>query len=108
LTEVKNVGSLSYTQQLRDFTTYSQANGLDSVYPALRSPPKIAKEGKIYMEDYMKDGQVRSFLVKGDTVAFKEELKTLGGRWNRTLGGWTFPKSKEVEVAEFLKLKTRF
>jgi len=29
LTEVKNVGSLSYTQQLRDFTTYSQANGLD-------------------------------------------------------------------------------
>jgi RHS repeat-associated protein len=29
LTEVKNVGSLSYTQQLRDFTTYSQVNGLD-------------------------------------------------------------------------------
>jgi RHS repeat-associated protein len=29
LTEVKNVGSLSYTQQLQDFTTYSQANGLD-------------------------------------------------------------------------------
>jgi len=29
LTEVKNVGTLSYTQQLRDFTTYSQANGLD-------------------------------------------------------------------------------
>lgn len=29
LTEVKNVGSLSYTQQLRDFTTYSQTNRLD-------------------------------------------------------------------------------
>jgi hypothetical protein len=29
LTEVKNVGSLSYTQQLQDFTTYSQANGLN-------------------------------------------------------------------------------
>ncbi|MDR3468688.1 MAG: RHS repeat-associated core domain-containing protein [Xanthobacteraceae bacterium] len=29
LTEVKNVGSLSYTQQLRDFTTYSQMNGLN-------------------------------------------------------------------------------
>jgi RHS repeat-associated protein len=29
LTEVKNVGSLSYSQQLRDFTTYSQANGLN-------------------------------------------------------------------------------
>ena len=29
LTEVKNAGSLSFTQQLRDFTTYSQAKGLD-------------------------------------------------------------------------------
>lgn len=29
LTEVKNVGSLSYTTQLLDFTTYSQANGLN-------------------------------------------------------------------------------
>lgn len=29
LTEVKNVGSLSYSQQLRDFTAYSQANGLN-------------------------------------------------------------------------------
>jgi RHS repeat-associated protein len=28
LTEVKNVKSLSYTQQLRDFTSYAQANGL--------------------------------------------------------------------------------
>jgi hypothetical protein len=29
LTEVKNVNSLSYTQQLRDFSTYSQQNGLN-------------------------------------------------------------------------------
>lgn len=28
LSEVKNVGSLSYTQQLRDFTRYSNENGL--------------------------------------------------------------------------------
>jgi RHS repeat-associated protein len=28
LTEVKNVKSLSYTQQLRDFASYAQANGL--------------------------------------------------------------------------------
>jgi hypothetical protein len=28
LTEVKNVGSLSYTQQLRDFAAYASANGL--------------------------------------------------------------------------------
>ena len=28
LSEVKNVGSLSYTQQLRDFASYARANGL--------------------------------------------------------------------------------
>ena len=41
LTEVKNVGSLSYTQQLQDFTTYSQANGLDfsCMFDHLRSSP---------------------------------------------------------------------
>jgi hypothetical protein len=64
---------------------------------------KILKEDKIYMEDYEKDGKVRSFIVKGDTKAMKDKLKDLGGRWNGTLGGWIFPKTKEVEVAGFLK-----
>lgn len=64
---------------------------------------KIVKEGRVYMEDYEKDGQVKSFLVKGDTKAIKDDLKNLGGRWNSSLGGWIFSKSKEVEIAEFLK-----
>ncbi len=55
------------------------------------------------MEDYEKDGVVKSFIVKGDTKSIKEQLKEIGGRWNGTLGGWIFPKSKEIEVAEFLK-----
>lgn len=48
---------------------------------------KIIKDGKIYMEDYEKDGEVRSFLVKGDTKPIKEELKRLGGKWNPALRG---------------------
>jgi hypothetical protein len=64
---------------------------------------KIAKAGKVYMEDYQKDGQVKSFVVKGDTKPVKDRLKELGGRWNSSLGGWVFPKAKEVEIAEFLK-----
>lgn len=64
---------------------------------------KMLKEGKIFMEDYEKDGKVRSFIVKGDTKALKDDLKKLGGSWNHTLGGWIFSKSKEVEVAAFLK-----
>ena len=57
------------------------------------------------MEDYEKDGNIKSFVVKGDTKAIKEELKQLGGRWNQTLGGWVFSKAKEIEIAEFIKNK---
>ncbi|WEW98507.1 hypothetical protein P3T65_02020 [Pseudomonas nitroreducens] len=64
---------------------------------------KIVKEGRIYMEDYEKDGQIKSFLVKGDTKAIKDSLKDFGGRWNGSLSGWIFPKSKEIEIAEFIK-----
>jgi hypothetical protein len=69
----------------------------------IRSIKKIVKEGKVYMEDYEKDGQVRSFLVKGDTKPIKDELKGMGGRWNSSLGGWIFSKSHEIEVAELIK-----
>lgn len=64
---------------------------------------KILKADKIYIEDYEKDGKVRSFLVKGDTTTIKDKLKEMGGKWNNTLRGWIFPKAKEIEVAEFIK-----
>ena len=69
----------------------------------VKSIEKIMKKDKIYMEDYKKDGEIKSFLVKGDTVEIKNEIKELGGKWNNTLKGWIFPKSKEIEIAEFLK-----
>lgn len=64
---------------------------------------KIIKADGIYMEDYEKDGAVKSFLVKGDTKKIKDELKQMGGKWNNGLGGWIFSKTKEIEVAEFIK-----
>jgi len=64
---------------------------------------KIIKAGKIYMEDYEKDGAVKSFLVKGETKTIKEDLKRLGGRWNGGLSAWIFSKSKEIEIAQFIK-----
>ncbi|MER8886714.1 hypothetical protein [Mesorhizobium sp. M0678] len=64
---------------------------------------KIIKKGRVFIEDYEKDGVIKSFIVKGDTKSIKEELKKMGGRWNGTLGGWIFPKAKEIEIAEFLK-----
>lgn len=73
----------------------------------VRSLTKMVNEGRVFMEDYKKDGQVKSFLVKGDTKAIKEELKEMGGRWNASLGGWIFSKARELEVAAFLKNRPR-
>lgn len=69
----------------------------------VKSIEAISKEGQIYLEDYEKDGKVRSFLVKGDTKDIKDELRELGGKYNGSLGGWIFPKTREVEIAEFIK-----
>lgn len=66
---------------------------------------KIVKKDSVYIEDYEKDGEIKSFVVKGDTKAIKDEIKSLGGRWNKSLVGWIFPMSKKLEVAAFLKNK---
>lgn len=67
---------------------------------------KLINQGRVYIEDYEKDGVVKSFIVKGDTIAIKEDLKRMGGRWNKSLGGWIFSKTKEIEVAEFIKMSS--
>ncbi|WP_336833573.1 hypothetical protein [Sphingobacterium siyangense] len=64
---------------------------------------KILKADRIYIEDYEKDGKIKTFLVKGDTTSIKTQLKEMGGRWNNSLKGWIFTKNKEIEVAEFIK-----
>jgi hypothetical protein len=75
------------------------------VQERVKTITEIAKSGRVYMEDYEKDGKIKSFIVKGDTKIMKEELKGLGGKYNGTLGGWFFPKTREIEIAEFLKGK---
>jgi hypothetical protein len=58
---------------------------------------------EIYFEDYEKNGQVKSFLVKGSTQRIKAELSQLGGKWNRSLEGWIFPKKNEDEIRKSLR-----
>ncbi|WP_411348187.1 DUF4062 domain-containing protein [Paenibacillus sp. WLX2291] len=64
---------------------------------------EVMKDRSIYIEDYEKDGEIRSFLVKGDTAQLKNQLKEFGGRWNKGLKGWVFPQSRKIEITEFLK-----
>ena len=54
----------------------------------------------------------KSIVVRGDTRDHKEELKTLGGKWNSKLtdnstqeqfGGWIFPTTKQEQVKKWLE-----
>ena len=56
---------------------------------------------KITMETY----SAKSFVVRGDTFQVKEELKSMGGKWNKFLkggAGWVFNNSQKTEAEEWL------
>lgn len=61
----------------------------------------------IYIEDY----SPKSFVVRGETTEYKEELKQLGGKWNSRLtdkqsgekfGAWLFWSDKRLEIEGWL------
>ena len=61
-------------------------------------------DDEIWLEDYSE----KSFAVRGNTVAFKDKLKELGGKFIplKTGGkGWNFSKKRLAEVAKLLKVK---
>ena len=45
----------------------------------------------------------KAMLVTGDTRECKEQLKALGGGWNKALGGWCFPGSKKDDLLAALQ-----
>lgn len=52
------------------------------------------------------DYTAKSIAVVGETKAFKEALKELGGRWNPNLTvgqGWIFPMSSKDKVSKFVQ-----
>jgi hypothetical protein len=44
-----------------------------------------------------------SIIVEGNTKPYKEEIKKIGGMWNKTLNGWIFPKKKSAEIDTLIK-----
>ena len=58
---------------------------------------------KIILSDYSEKG----FVLRGDTVHFKNSLRKLGGKWNKNLKGgkgWVFSKKFRLEkVRKYLK-----
>mmetsp|Transcript_97551 Transcript_97551/g.172703 ORF Transcript_97551/g.172703 Transcript_97551/m.172703 type:complete len:181 (-) Transcript_97551:79-621(-) len=45
----------------------------------------------------------KALLVAGDTRPIKDALKSLGGRWMGSMGGWCYPGSKKDAIAESLR-----
>lgn len=90
-------------RQLLNGGSHNNISTPEEVHEKSKEIKKIIKSGKVYMEDYEKDGKIKSFLVKGDTTPIKDKLKDAGGSWNRSLSGWIFPKSLEITVAEIIK-----
>jgi hypothetical protein len=47
--------------------------------------------------------QNKVFVLRGETKPIKDIIKAMGGKWNSTLVGWTFPTSEFNKVAETVK-----
>ena len=43
------------------------------------------------------------FLITGNTMAYKDQLKQAGASWNATLKGWMFQGSKKATAEELVK-----
>ena len=57
----------------------------------------------IYIEDYTE----KSFVLLGDTRKYKDDIKTLGGKFNQNLRnnkvGWIFPMNKKNDVEDYIQ-----
>jgi hypothetical protein len=67
------------------------------------------------MEDIqIQDYTDKSFVVRGETRKYLENMKTLGGKWNSSLtdkttgekfGAWIFPSMKKKEVQKWMETR---
>lgn len=83
---------------LEDYTTPAPA---EEIAPAVETTP--APEGLMVVEY-----SAKSFAIVGNTKEIKDQLKSLGGRFNARLtcgAGWVFPASKRAEVLNALNLQ---
>lgn len=59
-----------------------------------KSTLEKAENSKYQMEDISE----KAFVVKGETMAIKEQLKEAGGKWNPKYKGWIFSKKRREQV----------
>lgn len=47
----------------------------------------------------------KAIIVKGDTAPYRDKLKEINGRWNKTQSGWIFSKKRIDDVAGILGIE---
>jgi hypothetical protein len=52
----------------------------------------------IILEQYSE----KCFILKGNTIQYKQDIKQLGGMWNPSLKAWIFPNSKREVIEKWL------
>ncbi len=52
----------------------------------------------IILEQYSE----KCFILKGNTIQYKQDIKQLGGMWNPSLKAWIFPISKREVIEKWL------
>lgn len=62
--------------------------------PEVSSTPEKSDNSKYQMEDISE----KAFVVKGETMAIKEQLKEAGGKWIPKYKGWMFSKKRREQV----------
>jgi len=62
--------------------------------PESVSTPEKQETSKYQMEDISE----KAFVVKGETMAIKEQLKEAGGKWMPKHKGWMFSKKRRAQV----------
>lgn len=109
-----NINNNSFKQKLKD--VQNKYNIINDKYSSLEimidelhdknnsvydSDSDYELEDKTYNSIYIKNYSEKSFAVCGDTIKFKEQLKTLGGKWcPKLLGGpgWIFSNKHREKV----------
>lgn len=65
------------------------------------SENKSYNKGLMYIEKYN-----NSYIIKGYSFPYKNELKILKCKWNANLKYWTFDESMKTEIESFINTKT--
>jgi hypothetical protein len=95
--------SSSSRSSKRSSSPRSSKSSLESIGSETDYETEDYSEYKLVLSKY---GQ--GYLLKGITRPIKEDIKELGGYWNRILGGWVFSPKRVSEVLKVLNPKKDF